>query len=822
MAVAEMAFRTLILLLAWTTSVLGAEWSYKGKHGPGHWAGVCNTGQAQSPIDFTEPEFVDLEPFSFTHYEREPLAVTLSNNGHSAKIEYSLNEAREPIIGGGGLPGTKFGFAQAHFHWGGGSDRGSEHTILGRSYPLELHLVHYNKKYDSLMDALPHWDGLAVLGVMFRLSDKPNPDIEDILEAASVIKTPGTSKSVPKIFPLNVYLPNNTDDFFRYNGSLTTPPCSESVTWTVFTEPLNISEKQLEQFRYLKDAEGFPMKDNFRPVQPINQRRILTTKVDYQGQEVAPKVLERARYDVYHEEPEEVDHFFLLIMSIIIFFMQCGFAFMEAGAVRSKNTVNILIKNWLDMCIGALVYWAVGFALTFGESRPGLARFMGTSYFFFFDMPAYKLSKWFFQFVFAATAATLVSGSLAERCNFYAYIVYSIMITGFIYPMIAHWTWHREGWLRIHGYHDFAGSGVVHLTGAVCALVGCILMGPRIGRFDKDGKPVPMPGHSVPLAALGGLILVFGFFACNGTKQGSISHPGDGVAIATSIVNTALGTSAAGLCTLIFCKTGIVPGTGHTYSFLLTMNGSLTGTVALCAGCNVYQSWAAVVVGACCGPLFLYSRYFLLNMTIDDPLDAIPVHGIGGLWGVIAVYIFKADGLIMTGSSEAAIGLAWNLIGLATIIVWTGVMCFVMFYILKKNQMLRVETEHEFKGMDLLKHGESAYPADAWVEAQYMKDGGVETSVPNGNDDAVEPPTKDNSRDGLPPNMKFSRAASYNNPHEMFPSASKLFSGMNSVAGNVTIQKKSPKNSRSISVTGANSLSTLGEEGTAEEKTSLK
>eukprot|EP00095_Tigriopus_kingsejongensis_P010066 maker-scaffold99_size374999-snap-gene-2.30 protein:Tk10066 transcript:maker-scaffold99_size374999-snap-gene-2.30-mRNA-1 annotation:"glycosyl-phosphatidylinositol-linked carbonic anhydrase" len=324
----------LVVVLVISFSLIqGAEWSYKGKHGPDKWGGECQSGSAQSPIDFAEPEFVELEPFSFIHYDREPLAVTLSNNGHSAKIEYALNEAREPIVGGGGLPGDQFGFAQAHFHWGGGSDRGSEHTIIGRSYPLELHLVHYNKKYDSLMDALPHPDGLAVLGVMFKLSMLPNDDIKDILEAASVIKTPGTSKTVPKIVPLNTYLPNNTFDFFRYNGSLTTPPCSESVTWTVFTEPLSISEEQLDQFRYLKDASGYPMKDNFRPVQPLNERMLLTTMANFVGKEVAPVILERSRYDVYHEQPEEVDHFFLLIMSIIIFFMQCGFAFMEAGSV---------------------------------------------------------------------------------------------------------------------------------------------------------------------------------------------------------------------------------------------------------------------------------------------------------------------------------------------------------------------------------------------------------------------------------------------------------------------------------------------------------
>ena len=172
-------------------------------------------------------------------------------------------------------------------------------------------------------------------------------------------------------------------------GSLTTPPCYESVTWTVFTESLKIGEAQMAQLRSLRFAETQDsLSDNFRPTKPLNSRTVFVTKGNYNSTEIMPKVVKRQRYDPYHEKPEETDHFFLLIMSIIIFFMQCGFAFMEAGAVRSKNTVNILIKNWLDMCIGALVYWAIGFAITFGGSSPLLSPFMGTSYFFFIGMPS--------------------------------------------------------------------------------------------------------------------------------------------------------------------------------------------------------------------------------------------------------------------------------------------------------------------------------------------------------------------------------------------------------------------------------------------------
>ncbi len=338
---------------------------------------------------------------------------------------------------------------------------------------------------------MKHPDGLAVLGVFFQLTsgDEDNAYLERLLEGVPYIQNGPAEKRLNKVLRLSYLVPWKTQNFFRYQGSLTTPPCSEAVTWTVFTESLKVGEAQMAMLRSLRFGHELSLSDNFRPVRPVNNRVVYVTKANYNSSETAPKPVKRQRYDPYHERPEEIDHFFLLIMSIIIFFMQCGFAFMEAGAVRSKNTVNILIKNWLDMCIGALVYWAVGFAITFGGSTPTLSPVMGTSYFFFIDMPAYKLSKWFFQFVFAATAATLVSGSLAERCNFIAYIVYSVMITGFIYPMIAHWTWHREGWLRIHGYHDFAGSGVVHLTGGKCIFKNmfCLVCYSR----QSQGKKLP-------------------------------------------------------------------------------------------------------------------------------------------------------------------------------------------------------------------------------------------------------------------------------------------------------------------------------------------
>merc|ERR1711936_329124 len=269
------------------------------------------------------------------------------------------------------------------------------------------------------------------------------------------------------------------------------------------------------------------------------------------------------------EISSEIDKFFLIVMAIVIFFMQCGFAFLEAGSVRSKNTVNILIKNMLDAFIGGVSYWAIGWGLAYGD---GGNPFCGGSQYFNYQLPYDQYPKWFFQFVFAATAATIVSGAIAERCQFFAYFAYSIILTGWVYPPVSHWAWDGSGWLAQLGfYKDFAGSGVVHLLGATCAIVGCYFIGPRRGRFSTTGKPIDMPGHSVPLAGLGGFILIFGFLAFNGGSQTQISAAGDGSVVALAIVNTILGAATGGMTVLFVNKFALK----QPWSFLMTLNGAL-------------------------------------------------------------------------------------------------------------------------------------------------------------------------------------------------------------------------------------------------------
>ncbi|XP_033102659.1 putative ammonium transporter 1 [Anneissia japonica] len=421
------------------------------------------------------------------------------------------------------------------------------------------------------------------------------------------------------------------------------------------------------------------------------------------------------------------DLFFKIMMACMIFFMQCGFAFLEAGSVRSKNTTNILIKNFLDVCIGSVFYWAVGYAFAYGPGN----KFIGTDWFFMKNMPTEQVDDWFFQFVFAATAATIVSGSMAERTEFVAYLVYSVILTGFIYPVVTHWAWSDDGWLtempnNEHiGFQDFAGSAVVHILGGSVALIGAAMLGPRIGRFDDNGKVIPIHGHTVPLVALGGFILFFGFLGFNGGSQGSISNAGDGVVVAESIVNTVLSGGVGALCAL-FIK--LVLYKGNLWSLLTTINGGLTGMVAICAGCDVVEPWGAFVIGFVAGMVFIVVSNLMLKFKIDDPLDAVAVHMGGGFWGIIAVTVFARDtGIVYAGDSDSFLQLLWNIIGSISIFAWSLVTSLLMFGVMRAVGILRVSSLIEEKGLDIAKHGEAAYPLTAyghgWVNVVEVETG---------------------------------------------------------------------------------------------------
>ncbi|PSN38276.1 hypothetical protein C0J52_19658 [Blattella germanica] len=321
--------------------------------------------------------------------------------------------------------------------------------------------------------------------------------------------------------------------------------------------------------------------------------------------------------------------------------MQCGFACLEAGAVRSKNTTNIIMKNFMDIClsrpilltylaniISAICYWLVGYALAYGD---GNAVF-GYTFWAGKGVDGHRLAHWFFQFVFAATAATLVSGAVAERCHFVAYITYSALITGLVYPMVSRWVWADEGWLRHMGYKDFSGCGPVHLLGGTCSLFGALFLGPRLGRFEYKGEQqiLEIPGHSVPLTGLGGMILVTGFLAFNGGTLASITNKGDGALISSVICNTVMGGSG----------------------------GSIS--ISVCAGVNEMNMWESIVCGVLAGPIFLIIHYCMLWFKIDDPLDTVAIHFGGGFWGLISASIFSKSGFISGVTKESIMSIIEN------------------------------------------------------------------------------------------------------------------------------------------------------------------
>ncbi|XP_031573365.1 putative ammonium transporter 1 [Actinia tenebrosa] len=425
---------------------------------------------------------------------------------------------------------------------------------------------------------------------------------------------------------------------------------------------------------------------------------------------------------------KSLDQLFLLLMGIFVFFMQVGFAFLEAGSVRSKNTTNILIKNVLDVFIGGMAYWLFGYAFAYGSEGNS---FIGYNYFALSYVPSSVYAHWFFQFVFAATASTIVSGAMAERTEFRSYIVYSIFLTGFIYPVVAHWAWDPKGWLYVGthfysidgstkyevSYMDFAGSAVVHVVGGVCALVGAILVGPRIGRFDEWGRPMVIQGHTVPMAALGGFILFFGFLAFNGGSQGQISHEKDADIVSLAIVNTIISGGGGAVTAMAVKRMGFAE---KKWSLLVTINGGLTGMVAVCAGANVYRPYCALVVGVLAGLTYMIWSWVVLKMKADDPVDAVAVHFGGGVWGTLAAPLLAyKTGVVYSWNLVSLMNFGWNLAGLVSIAVWSLGCSLIMFGIMRLTKQLRVAEDIEIKGLDIPKHGEPAYPqasyGDGWT-----------------------------------------------------------------------------------------------------------
>lgn len=450
--------------------------------------------------------------------------------------------------------------------------------------------------------------------------------------------------------------------------------------------------------------------------------------VDPSGDTSDAEVTEEVTEEPAEEEAADLgvgyafDSFVLMICAVLVFFMQAGFAMVEAGFNAQKNAVNILFKNSMDICVGILLYFLVGYGLMY----PGEYGVEGNGYFAFGGIGNIESTDgagfvpevaWLFQAVFAATAATIVSGAVAGRMKVIGYLFYSAVLTAVIYPISGYWKW-GGGWLMqfgeelpdgsfSQGFQDFAGSAVVHGVGGFAALAGAIVLGPRIGRF-VNGKSMPMPGHSLPIAALGVFILWFGWYGFNPGSQLAFQGTEDITATMHCAFTTTLAAAAGGLVAtilswVVFGKPDLSMG----------LNGILGGLVGITACCDCMNSWEAIVVGAVAGVLIIVGVLLLDKLQIDDPVGAFPVHGLCGVWGCMAIGILP-NGYLENGDTTFMI----QLIGTVSICAWSFVTMAVLFGILKVLGLLRVSPEEEQTGLDISEHGMHAYPAEGVSRAK--------------------------------------------------------------------------------------------------------
>lgn len=415
----------------------------------------------------------------------------------------------------------------------------------------------------------------------------------------------------------------------------------------------------------------------------------------------------------------------VLIASALIYFMQAGFALCEAGLTRAKNTGNILMKNMMDFCIGTPCYWLVGFGLMFGSTAPIIGRLdplIRGTYDATNSVVPQTMPLWcyvIFQTVFCATAATIVSGSMAERTNFKAYCVYSAIISLLVYPIGGHWAW-GGGWLSTLGFHDFAGSAVVHNVGGVIACLGAAMLGPRIGKYDKNGKAKAIPGHNLTAAALGVFILWFCWFGFNGGSTAAMATADDAINASNAFMTTNLAAAVATCVTMVF--TWVRYGKPDVS---MTLNGALAGLVAITAGCDCVSPVGAFFIGVVAGFLVVLSVEFFDNIVkIDDPVGAVSVHMANGIWGTIAVGLFStgADGVgkgLFYGGGVSQLGV--QVLGIIAIDAYVLVVMFIAFKIIDKTIGLRVPAQVEIDGLDIHEHGlASAYSGFAIADITNM------------------------------------------------------------------------------------------------------
>ncbi|MBI5666802.1 MAG: ammonium transporter [Chloroflexi bacterium] len=429
-----------------------------------------------------------------------------------------------------------------------------------------------------------------------------------------------------------------------------------------------------------------------------------------------------------------IDTSWVMLTGFLVFFMQCGFALLETGLIRQTGAVNALLENFIDAGLTALVWWGVGFGIAFGaDNGSGL---LGTTLFFpgmnhmaetYPGLNISVLTMFFFQFAFAATASTITTGAMAERTDFLGDLIYSALIAIFIYPVIAHWVW-GSGWLFQWGFHDFAGSTVVHTVGGVIALIGAWMLGPRPGRVWGS---LPKP-HNLAYATLGTMVLWFGWYGFNPGSTLGLGNPG---LIGLVTLNTTLGAATGSLATMFF----VYSRTGR-WDLSATLNGSLAGLVAVTAGCAFIEPWAAVVIGLVAGVLVILAADLVETMRIDDAVGAFAVHGACGIWGTLSIGLFAQGSLTFAGAMAGKAGLfaggGLELLGVQALgslstVAYVGITSVLMFGLLKAINRLRVSSRADVAGIDAYEHGASIWPdVLPMPEDDGMLKGGVTVSAP--------------------------------------------------------------------------------------------
>ena len=392
-----------------------------------------------------------------------------------------------------------------------------------------------------------------------------------------------------------------------------------------------------------------------------------------------------------------LDTLWVLLGAMLVFWMQPGFALVEAGLTQSKNTANILMKNFVDFMFGSVLYWILGFSIMYGA---GNALFGWEGFGFIgSDSNVPAECSFIFQTVFAATTATIVSGAMAERTKFSMYVLYSVLISAFIYPFEGHWSW-GGGWLSELGFHDFAGSTVVHLCGGALALAGSIILGPRIGKYDKNGKSHAIPGHNLALCALGVFCLWLGWFGFNPCSTVAATGYANAVSMSHVFVTTNMAAATGGIAALAY--TWIVDGKP---SLSMLCNGVLAGLVGITAGCDCVDIWAAALIGIIVSVAMCFSVSFIdKTLKVDDPVGAVSVHGVGGLLGTILAGVFcntEAYGV------ESSIGV--QALGAFTVAIFAFIAGMILFNVIKHTHGLRCDKRIEEEGLDIYEHGEACY-----------------------------------------------------------------------------------------------------------------